>query len=151
MENFPHLPTLLSVASAVIVLTLVLNYVLFKPLNGILDERKRRTREAHDELAAAQVAQARRFEEIEVRLKETRREAFEVRDAARRAGRQERDELLAAAREEAQKMVEGAREEIAADLAKGKRDLDAEADRLSQMIAERILGRPVGSATGDNE
>ena len=151
METFPDPPTLLLVASAVIVLTIVVNYLLFKPINRILDERKRTTEAARQELADGQATQAKRFEEIEVRLREARREAFEVREAAQRAGRERRDELLAAAREEAQKIVEEARAEIASDLESGKRDLEAEAERLSKMIADRLLGRPVSAGGGDEE
>lgn len=150
MENFPHLPTILSVAAAVVVLTLVLNQFLFKPLRGIIDERARRTGEARSELDAAHAAQERRIAEIEQRLKEARRDAFEIRDAAARAGRARRDELMAEARQQAHEMVEQAREEIAADLDAARRDLEAEAEKLSQMIAARVLGRPVSSPAGDS-
>ncbi len=148
MENFPHLPTLLSVAAAVLVLILVLNQFLFKPLRSIIDERERRTSEAKGELDDAHAVQAERLDEIERRLKEARREAFEIRDAAQRAGRAQRDELMTEARQQAHEIVDKARAEIAADLDTARTDLEAEADRLSQMIAERVLGRPVGSDGG---
>jgi F-type H+-transporting ATPase subunit b len=145
MENFPHLPTILSVASAVVVLTLVLNQFLFKPLRRVIDERERRTNEARAALEEARAVQERRLDEIENRLKEARRDAFEVRDAAARAGRAKREEFMAEARQEAHKVVDEARQEIAGDLETARKDLEAEAERLAQMIAERVLGRPVGS------
>jgi len=148
MENFPHLPTLLSVGAAVIFLTVVLNQFLFKPLRRIIDERERRTKDARGELDEAGAVQAQRLDEIESRLKEARREAYDIRDAAQRAGRAQRDERMAEARHEAHKIVEQARDEIAADLEVARKDLEAEAERLSQMIAERVLGRPVGSDGG---
>jgi len=148
MENFPHLPTILSVASAVVVLTLVLNQFLFKPLRSIIDERQRRTDDARAELDDARAVQNQRLDEIEQRLKEARREAFDIRDAAARSGRAQRDGLMAEARQEAHKVVEGARAEIAADLETARQDLESEAERLSAMIAERVLGRPVGSDGG---
>ena len=101
MENFPHLPTLLSVGAAVIFLMLVLNQFLFKPLRRIIDERERRTKEARGELDEAGAVQAQRLDEI------------------------------------------------AADLEVARKDLEAEAERLSQMIAEQVLGRPVGSDGAD--
>lgn len=148
MENFPHLPTILSVASAVVVLTLVLNQFLFKPLRSIIDERQRRTDEARKQLAEARAVQDQRIDEIEQRLKEARRAAFEIREAAARSGRATRDELMAEARREANKVVDEARQEIAADLDTARKDLEGEAERLAQMIAERILGRPVGKEGG---
>jgi F-type H+-transporting ATPase subunit b len=148
MENFPHLPTILSVASAILVLTLVLNQFLFKPLRAIIDERARRTAEARSALDAAHAEQERRLQQIEQRLKEARREAFEIRDNAARSGRAKRDELMAEARQQAHQMVDEARQEIATDIESARRDLEAEAERLAQMIAERVLGRPVSSGGG---
>jgi F-type H+-transporting ATPase subunit b len=150
MENFPHLPTLLSVGAAVIFLTLVLNQFLFKPVRGIIDDRERRTKDARDQLDGASALQTQRLDEIEMRLKDTRREAYDIRDAAQRAGRAERDERIMEARQTAQEIVEKAREELAGDLETARKDLESEADRLSQMIAERVLGRPVGPHRGDN-
>jgi F-type H+-transporting ATPase subunit b len=150
MENFPHLPTLLSVGAAVIFLTLVLNQFLFKPVRGIIDDRERRTKDARDQLDGASALQTQRLNEIEMRLKDTRREAYDIRDAAQRAGRAERDERMMEARQTAQEIVEKAREELAGDLETARKDLESEADRLSQMIAERVLGRPVGPHRGDN-
>jgi F-type H+-transporting ATPase subunit b len=148
MENFPHLPTILSVAAAVLVLILVLNQFLFKPLRTIIDERDRRTTEAGAELDEARGVQDRRLDEIEQRLKEARREAYDIREAAQRAGRARRDELMAEARQQAHQIVDEARQEIAADIETARHDLEAEAERLSQMIADRVVGRPV-SADGD--
>lgn len=150
MENFPHLPTLLSVGAAVVFLMLVLNQFLFKPLRTIIDERECRTTHAQEELEAANILQAERLDQIENRLKEARREAHDIRDTAHRAGRAERDERIMEARKAAQDIVEKAREELAADVEIAHKDLESEAERLSQLIAEQVLGRPVGSEGGSN-
>lgn len=149
MENFPHLPTILSVASAVLVLTLMLTQFLFKPLRGIIDERARRTKEARGEFDAARAEQERRVDEIEQRLKEARREAYEIRDASQRAGRAQRDALMTEARQQAHEVVHQARQEIAADVETARNDLEAEAERLSKMIADRVLGRALSRDGGD--
>ena len=148
MENFPHLPTLLSVGAAVVFLMLVLNQFLFKPLRTIIDERERRTMHAQEELEAANILQAERLDQIDNRLKDARREAHDIRDTAQRAGRAERDERMMEARKAAQDIVEKAREELAADVEIAHKDLESEAERLSQLIAEQGLGRPVGSEGG---
>jgi len=148
MENFPHLPTLLSVGAAVVFVMLVLNQFLFKPLRTIIDERERRTTHAQEELEAANILQAERLDQIENRLKEARREAHDIRDTAQRAGRAERDERMMEARKAAQDIVEKAREELAADVEIAHKELESEAERLSQLIAEQVLGRPVGSEGG---
>ena len=151
MENFPHIPTLLSVGAAVIALTVVLNLFLFKPLRSIIDERERETNEGRSELDQARATQAQRLDEIESRLKDARREAYEVREAAQRAGRARRDELMTEARQQAHGIVDEARAELSADLDIARKDLEAEATRLAEMISERVLGRPVGAGGGDAE
>lgn len=151
MENFPHLPTILSVAAAAIFTTIVLNRWLFKPLNRILSQRQQRTNEALRKFEDAQETQAQRLTEIEASLAEARREAYEIREAAQRAGRDRREELMREARDAAREVLEAARAEIAADVQAARGDLETEADRLSEMIAERLLGRSVVSQTKGDE
>lgn len=148
MEDFPNIATLLSVASAVIALTIVLNFLLFKPLQRVLEERQQRSDTARAALAEAQAVQAQRLDDIEQRLKEARREAYGIRERARQAGRESRDELMQEARQQAHAMVERTRVEITADIDTARKDLEVEADKLAKMIAERVLGRPVGSGGG---
>ncbi len=149
MEDFPNVATLLSVASAVIALTIVLNFLVFKPLRRILDERQQRSDEAGADLDEAQAVRAQRLDEIEGRLKEARREAYEIREKAQQAGRDRRDELMQEARQQAHAIVEKTRAEINADIDIARKDLEAEASRLSKLIAERVLGRPVGADRGE--
>ena len=93
---------------------------------------------------------AERLDQIENRLKEARREAYDIRDAAQREGRARRDERMMEARQAAQDIVEKARAELAADVEIAHKDLESEAERLSQVIAEQVLGRPVGPKGGSN-
>ena len=51
------------------------------------------------------------------------------------------------ARDAAQEMLEAARADIAADVEAARGDLETEADKLSEMIAERLLGRSVTTQT----
>jgi len=150
MENFPDLPTILAVASAAIVTTLILNRWLFKPLNRILLQRQQRTDEALQKFQVAQETQAQRLTEIEANLAEARREAYDIREAAQRTGRERREELMKEARDAAQEMLGTARADIAADVEAARGDLETEADRLSEMIAERLLGRSL-SSKGESE
>jgi len=145
MENFPDLPTILAVAAAAIVTTLIVNRWLFRPLNRILLQRQQRTDEALQKFEEAQETQAQRLTEIEANLAEARREAYDIREAAQRAGRERREELMKEARDAAQEMLEAARADIAADVEAARGDLETEADRLSEMIAERLLGRSLSS------
>lgn len=146
MENFPHLPTLISVALAALVLIAILDRWLFRPLNAILDERRERVEGARAELEQARETHEERLAEIEAQLADARREAYSIREDAQRRGRQRRDELLQEARQEARQELDSAKQEIAAEVASAKESLEDEASRVAEQIAGRLLESPAGSA-----
>jgi len=141
MDNFPHPPTMILVAAALLVLVFILNRWLFGPLNQILSRRA-------DEIASAQAAfdNARRTQEerlaaVEAQLAEARKEAFSIREAEQAAARQKRDGLLADARAEAMQRVEQARDELRREVDTARQELEARAEELAGNIAQRLLGR----------
>ena len=62
MENFPHPPTMLAVAAAVVVLVFILNRWLFGPLNEILAKRRSEVDEARRRFEEARSTQEERLE-----------------------------------------------------------------------------------------
>lgn len=143
MDNFPHPPTLLLVAAAVVALVFILNRFLFRPINEILAKRQAEVDEARTEFERARRLQEQRMHEIEERLSRARRDAFSIREAAQQEARAERDEVLAAARADAMKSVESARAEIREQVDQARRQLDDDAQGLAKQIVEQLLGRPV--------
>jgi len=141
MDNFPHPPTMILVAAALLVLVFILNRWLFGPLNRILSRRA-------DEIASAQAAfdnasrtQEKRLAAVEAQLAEARKEAFSIREAEQAAARQKRDGLLADARAEAMQRVEQARDELRREVDTARQELEARAEELAGNIAQRLLGR----------
>ena len=149
MDNFPHLPTLLSVAVALVLLVFILNRWLFGPLNAILERRKQEIDSAREGFEEAKRQTESRLAEIEAILDETRREAHEIREQAQTAGRELREAELQAARQDAMAQIDEAKAEIASEVARAKEALASEADGIARSIAERLLGRPVGTG-GDS-
>ncbi len=143
MENFPHLPTILLIAGAVLALVFILNRWLFGPLNAILAQRQAEIDDARDELEAAQRIQDERLAAVEVRVAESRRESYGIREQAHGEARERREQMLAAAREDAAKEIEAARAEIGRQIEAARTQLESDADEIARTIAERILGRPV--------
>lgn len=148
MENFPHLPTLALVATAVVVLVFILNRWLFGPLNTILARRQAEIAAARAEFEEARQLQEDRIAQVESRLAEARKDAFGVREAAIRDGRAGRDDVLAAARADAQASVDRAREEIQRQVAEAKVELESEAQAIARRVAEQLLGRQVDADEG---
>ena len=143
MDNFPHLPTMVSVAAAVVALVLILNRFLFRPLGKILEERRAQVDGARRELEEAQALQERRLADIEARLAETRKEAFAIRDRAQQEARDRFDERVKVAREEVRAEMEAAEKRIQATVDEERRKLDERATALADQLVERILGRAV--------
>ena len=139
---------MLLVAAAVVALVVILNRFLFGPLNAILAERERETESARAEFEKARELEQERLTQIEARLADARKEAFEIRSEATRDGRATRDEALAAARADAAAEIDRARGEITAHVAAAKRELSSEAETLARQVAERLLGRQVAGTEG---
>ncbi len=148
MENFPHPPTIVAVAAAVVLLVFILNRWLFTPLGEILEKRQAEIDGARQSFEAAQREQQKRLEEIETRLVVGRKEAFAIREQAQQEARAKREELLAEARQEAAAEIAAAKEQIAADVAKAHTELESQAEEIAAQIGERLLGRPVTSGGG---
>jgi F-type H+-transporting ATPase subunit b len=125
------------------ILSLILDRFLFRPVMGVLDERKRRL-----EAAAAAREQALRALEDKTRqhserLAAARREALSALEAAR----QEADGVRRGQVEEARKTAEGrvaiAREAVAKSTKKAEHELKLNALQLGRQIASAMLGREV--------
>ncbi len=145
MDNFPHPPTMLLVAAAVLALVFVLNKWLFGPLNRTLAARQAEIESARTAFEAAKHIQEERLAAIEIELADARRETFAIREQEQAAGKAKRDAVLAAARAAATQQIEQAKTELEAEVGRAKQQLDEQADELARNIAERLLGREVGA------
>jgi F-type H+-transporting ATPase subunit b len=125
----------------VLLLTVVLNRLLFKPVLRVMAERERAISSARElaERAAneARVAAA----EFEQKTSEARAELYRQMDEMRRTAMDERARILARTRAEAEAEIAAASAKLKAEAEEARRRLDAEADALGAAVAERILGR----------
>jgi len=147
MENFPHPPTILLVAGAVLALVFILNRWLFGPLNAILSQRQAEIDSARGELEDAQRVQDERLAAVEARVAESRKESYQIREQAHGEARERREQVLGAARDDAAKEIAEARAEIGRQIDDARAQLESDADEIARTIAERVLGRPVDTDT----
>ena len=125
----------------VLLLTVILDRLLFKPILRVIDERERAIKSAR-ELAEKSAAEARAATaEFDRKTAEARGEIYKQMDEMRRAALAERSEILARTRAEAEAEVAAAAATLQADAEEARRRLSAEADALGAAAAERILGR----------
>ncbi len=126
----------------------VLTTMLFNPLFAVLDARRKAVEGAISESRTlGREADAKKVE-FERKVLEIKREAGEEREELRREARRAEAEILEKGKTDALRTVEGARAELEKEIAQVRGGLDAEAQRLGQALADRILsnlgtgGRP---------
>jgi F-type H+-transporting ATPase subunit b len=125
----------------VLLLTIVLERLLFRPLLRVMEERQRAIRSAR-ELAERSASEARAAAaEFDRKTSEARAELYRQMDDMRRAAMDERAAIMTRTRAEAEAEISAASAKLQADADDARRRLSEEADALGAAIAERILGR----------
>jgi F-type H+-transporting ATPase subunit b len=125
----------------VLVLTVVLDRLLFKPLLRVLKQREAAVHSAR-ELAERSAADARQAAaEFEQKTTAARAEIYRQMEEMRRAALAERAEILARTRAEAEAEIASAGAALQAQAEAARRTLEADAEMLGTVAAERILGR----------
>jgi F-type H+-transporting ATPase subunit b len=125
----------------VLLLTVLLNRLLFRPVLRVMGEREQAIRSARD-LAERSANEARLASaEFEKKTADARAELYRQMDEMRRSAMNERAEILARTRAEAETEIAAASATLAAEADEARRRLSADADALGAAVAERILGR----------
>ena len=128
----------------IIAMVFVLNRILFRPINKILNDRERLTTgsstEAHGIL--------RRVEDnlstYERTLKEARAESYRLLEDERTKAINERQSLMRSVRDEVDLIVENEEKLIESQAAEARVTLEEEARRMAETIKNQVLGRQVG-------
>lgn len=125
----------------VLLLTFLLNRLLFQPLLGVMAQREAAIRDAQ-ELAERSASEARAATaEFELKTAAARAEIYKHMDEVRRTALNERAEIISRTRAEAEAQVAAASQRLKAETEDARRKLEADADALGAAVAERILGR----------
>jgi F-type H+-transporting ATPase subunit b len=125
----------------VLLLTVVLNQLLFKPLLAVMGQRDQAIRSAR-ELAERSAAEARAATaEFDRKTAAARAEIYQQMDEMRKLAMNERAEILTATRAEAEAEVARASARLQAEVVEARRRLASEAEVLGAEAADRILGR----------
>lgn len=133
--------SVLWVIAFVLLLTVILQQLFFKPLLRVIHAREDAVRSARA-LAERSAAEARRAsEEFDARTTAARATFYRELDDMRKQGQDERAAMVAAAREQADKELEQARVTLATDAAQARTQLEQDAVQLGHQLADRLAGR----------
>lgn len=130
----------------VIIAIFIVNYLIVKkwlvePVNGVLESRESRVREADQKHEEALTRLHAATEDIEARLMQAKREASDVRERYRREAGSRREELVRKTRAEADALVGDAMSRLDKEVAEARESIKKESEQLAQLAAEQILGR----------
>ncbi len=126
-----------------IVLLTVLNFILFKPIRQIMQEREQGISSSLEDAKAAQNRMQSLLEQYNSMLAEAKQKATGAYNTIYQQGLDAQRDMISAERAKAGEMLDKARAEIAAATSAARIDLKKEAERLSQEITTKLLGRAV--------
>jgi len=135
--------TLLLQFANFMILLVVLNVLLFKPLRAVLAARKATI---DGDLAQARATEAQiqaQVAEYEAKLQEARQRGGQERTALRQAAVAEEARLLGAANEAASRRLQELKGQVADEAATARQALRSETEVLARQIAGKVLGRSV--------
>ncbi len=129
-----------------IVAIFIINYLIVKkwlvaPVNGVLEWREERVRDADQKYEQALTRLSAATTDIENRMMEAKREAGEVRETYRRQAGEKRDAKIRQTRATAETMITEATTSLDADVTEARQSIQEQSEQLARLAAERILGR----------
>jgi F0F1-type ATP synthase membrane subunit b/b' len=135
--------TLLFHLALVVVMVLVLNRTLLKPINVVLAERDRRTSGKLGEAAQISDNAKAKMRSWEQGLREARNEAYRLLEKERAEALREREGRLGELKRELSALVEEQKANIKSQEKEAQVALELEGKRLAELIGAQILGRPI--------
>ncbi len=125
----------------VLLLTFLLNQLLFKPLVRVMNARQSAVKSARTLADKASADATKATEAFDEKTRAARQELAGQMEEARRAAEAERTRLLEDAHAQAHGTIAEATRQLTADAADAKQRIDRDSTELAHVIADRVLGR----------
>lgn len=135
--------TLILHGAMIIIMVVILNRTLFRPISRILEERGRRTRGVMSESEQTLVRVDQSLRQYEQRLRGARAEGYQLLERQRAGAIRERELQIASARELLSKQTSAEKEEIRSQAEVARATLAKEVRKIALRISSHILGRAV--------
>ncbi|HDQ03356.1 MAG TPA: hypothetical protein ENN23_02105 [Deltaproteobacteria bacterium] len=126
-----------------LVLVFVLNVLLYKPILGIIDGRKKQLEELENEIQLFNDSVSKKAAEYEEKLKEAKKSASELKNEIISEGAEQAKKIVDEVRAEIPKMTQEFQQKIEKEIKAAQQVLDNQSKALSQEIAQKVLGRNV--------
>jgi F-type H+-transporting ATPase subunit b len=126
-----------------LILMFILNRLLFKPISQVMAERKAKINAWEEKTQKLQDSARVQLEKYENQLREERAQAQERQEQLTKELKKKEEENLRTVSEEAAGLVASAQRVIVEETERLRLELRQQAVELSQILAEKVLGRKV--------
>ena len=126
-----------------LILMFILNRLLFKPISQVMAERKAKINAWEEKTQNLQDSARVQLEKYENQLREERAQAQERQEQLTKELKKKEEENLLTVSEEAAGLVASAQRVIVEETERLRLELRQQAVELSQILAEKVLGRKV--------
>ena len=126
-----------------LIVVFVLNRLLFRPINRVMVERQAKISAWEEKTQSLQETARLKLESYENQLRDEKAQAQEGQEQLTNELQQQEEENLRAVSEEASRLVASTQEAIEEETERLRAELRQQAAELSQMLAEKVLGRKV--------
>lgn len=133
--------TFLAMILNFIILMYVLVRLLYRPIQGILEERRLKISQALSEAEKIKKNAEQLQSDAQKRLEESHIEAYEIVERARNEAERLREELITQARQEADQLRQRAQAEIERAKTIARSELREEAIELALLAVKKVLGK----------
>ena len=144
-ETLHALGGILQKASITVVLLILLHFylkaVLFKPLDRVMEERRKLTEGARKAAEESLAAATRKADEYEAKLRDARAAVYKQQEEIRKGWLEEQTQQVADARDRSDSSVKASREALAVDAAAARKSLQDSSAAVADQIVATVLGK----------
>ncbi len=126
-----------------ILLVLILNIFLYKPIRKILIERKKKIQGYEEDIESVLKDASESEQAFQAKISEARHQGVEKKEALKQTGLEEEKQLISEMNKKAQAELEAVRSQIVKDAQDARQALKKDVKAFSGAIAQKILGRAV--------
>lgn len=124
-----------------LLLLLALNYLLYRPIRGIIRQRAEKVAQLSGDITSSEEGAKAKAVELEANLVQARRDGAEVRDEMKVEAHGTEREIIDTATAEMEKTVAQVREEIVGEIGQAREELKGQVQSFGRELAQKILGR----------
>jgi F-type H+-transporting ATPase subunit b len=133
--------SVLWVIAFVLLLSVLLDRLLLRPLTHVMREREGAIRSARDLAEMSRAKAQRASDELDAKTRAARGDVYRQMEEKRRAALERRAAIVADTRREIELSMQNANERVRAQVDAARAQIDRDADNLAATIVERVLGR----------